>query len=103
MNRRQFTLLVGGVVTQFAVNADPFSKIGYHKDKNNELNEIRNFWFENMNQKPEAYLAQKEFNSSNFYNLRQAELEQEQTLEFQGVYFSISEFALLACLAPISV
>ncbi len=103
MNRREFTLFIGASLSQIALPALSVKGDKLLADRNVRLTQIRKFWFQNMTQKPEDYLNSKHINQKNFHEINQNELKNEQILNFEGVYFSNCELAILASLAPISV
>jgi hypothetical protein len=102
VNRRDFTLLLGSSLTQIALSTKSAKASEVLTGSNSKLNIIRTFWFQNMIQKPEDYIFNKNVNQKTVRKIIQKEIENKQILEFDGVYFSYCELALLASLAPIS-
>jgi hypothetical protein len=102
VNRREFTLLLGASAAQIALPTKSTSAVTMLSNENVQLNEIRKFWFNNFIENPESYIANKRLNKDSFDTLNKDELDNERVLEFQGVYFSYCELAILASLAPIT-
>lgn len=103
MNRRDFTFLLGASFVKMALpkkqdNTNELGTVEHH-----QLSKAREFWLKNTGEKPEVYLMNQKINQNNFKTINQNELKNGKLLEFQGVYFSYCELALIASLASISV